>query len=171
MHFPEKIMLLGNYRSLICLPFNHWSLNKYHVIDPSLTERGKNERITRGTKGQLPDVHMIVYEHKHYVTDVGLESSVLFTRHIQCGHGNEYRESFGLLSSTPFKTLWARIFSNCRFKLFHLKSKSNGIWWNYKAYNTYYDFKSRSGWRLDSSKENTGICHVYVSNSLNNIFK
>lgn len=61
----------------------------------------KDERSTAS-----PDVHTILlYEHKHYVTDVGLESSVPFTRHIQCGHGNEYRESFGLLSSTPFKSL------------------------------------------------------------------
>lgn len=42
---------------------------------------------------------------ERHVADDGLESSVLFTLHMQSGQGNEYIESFGLLSSIPFESL------------------------------------------------------------------
>lgn len=56
-----------------------------------------------------------------HVADDALESSVLFALHMQSGHGNEYIESFGLLSWKPFDALVARIFSICFLKFFHLK--------------------------------------------------
>lgn len=37
--------------------------------------------------------------------DDDLESSVLFTLHMQSGQGTEYMESFGLLSSIPLESL------------------------------------------------------------------
>lgn len=56
------------------------------------------------------------------VADEDFESSVLFTRHIQSGHGKLYIESLGLLSSTPLESLCDLMLSSCRLKLFHLES-------------------------------------------------
>lgn len=58
-----------------------------------------------------------------YRAEEDFETSVLFKRHMQSGHGNVYNESLGLFISIPLASLWARIFSNCRFKDFHLFNK------------------------------------------------
>ena len=42
---------------------------------------------------------------KNHVADDDLESSDSFTWHMQSGQGNEYIESFGLLSSIPLESL------------------------------------------------------------------
>jgi hypothetical protein len=44
---------------------------------------------------------------------------------MQSGHGKEYMESFGLLISNPLESLWDRIFSMCRLKLFQLWKRGN----------------------------------------------
>lgn len=55
-----------------------------------------------------------------HFTDGGLASSLLFALHMQSGQGNEYIESLGLFNCIPFDTLFARIFTICFLKFFHL---------------------------------------------------
>lgn len=67
--------------------------------------------------------HKVTAKWKSYQFAVeDLESSVLFPRHMQCGHGKLYIESFGLLSSTPLESLCDLMISSCRLRLFHLEN-------------------------------------------------
>lgn len=52
-----------------------------------------------------PKTPITVNFPNNHVADDDLESSALFTWHMQSGQGNEYIESFGLLSSIPFESL------------------------------------------------------------------
>jgi len=57
------------------------------------------------TKIPVEETTIKIYSEAGHVTEDDLESSVLFTRHMQSGHGKEYTESFGLLSSNPLESL------------------------------------------------------------------
>lgn len=68
------------------------------------------------------------------LADHDFESSDLFVRHMQSGHGKVYVESFGLFSPYPLESLWDRILSICLLKFFHLKRKKKVLWLAYSSW-------------------------------------
>lgn len=106
-----------------------WKPPKLKNMPSHHTGRGKKwKNYTMGKGGQQQDVlrKFTVMRNNHrdylkpdHVADDDLESSDLFVWHMQSGHGKEYIESLGLLSSKPLESLWDRIFNICRLKLFH----------------------------------------------------
>ena len=62
---------------------------------------------------------------KYYLLCLGFECSVLFSWHMQSGHGKVYIDSFGLFISTPLVSLCALILSKCLFNDFHLHINGN----------------------------------------------
>lgn len=84
------------------------------------TERGASSKMCSLNYTGTRNAHQKPLQADH-VADGDLESADLFVWHMQSGHGKVYIESFGLLSSNPFESLWDRIFSIWRLKLFHLE--------------------------------------------------
>jgi len=116
---------------------NPWNSQYWSVFSPTMWE-GEKMKESRDARIRIYGVstkcvHKIpveettikIYLQADHVAEDDLEPSVLLTWHMQSGHGKEYMESFGLLISNPLESLWDRIFSMCRLKLFQLWKRGN----------------------------------------------